>query len=52
MARVEPQSTQLKYKMGVYTMTKTIVSNNEYQEILKNEASIFWSKTFKEIEYI
>ena len=28
-------------------MTKTTVSNNEYQEILKNEASIFWSKTFK-----
>lgn len=47
MARVEPKSTQIKYKMGVYTMTKTIVSNNDYQEILKNEASIFWSKTFK-----
>lgn len=28
-------------------MKKILITNNEYQEILKNEASIFWSKTFK-----
>lgn len=28
-------------------MTKILVTNNEYQEILKKEADLFWKKTFK-----